>query len=401
MSKPRHVLSIILIIGIVFLSCKSKKERVPGTIGFYQENGSSIFDDSLTLVESEEISFPLDSETSVTTNSLEFFNDNGVDYLSFINYLNNSIYVYNYKDRALYKKIKLKIGGPDGLGRNIENVGHHFISLDSIIICHNLTNTVYLIDSSARINKSIKIPFQLGMSVVALDASTKKPMYHNKNKVFIMGNLIDYDVSDHTKVKSVISIDLRNLSISRLLPRPKLYNSGTWSGWQYNVFGTFNSRTKGAVYSFSADPYIIEVDSSSNTKSHYVGSKYFKEIVPYSDISMNNKTVEFRELEKYDYMVPMFSKLVSDNANSLFYRFALLPLTAAEHLDPKQRFYRDETIIILDDHYEKKGEVKLPHKTYSTDLYFTSPDGLLIAKRPELQRSEDEFTFTLFKPKQK
>ena len=390
-----------LLIQICFLSsCYDSNDSLSHNdeIPFYQEKNSSEFSDSITLVESGRVDFPLDSVTALSTRSIHAFTTpDGHSYYTFINDYNGVLYIYDFDKRKLASKIKLFNEGPNGVGVS-SYLSHYMLNLDSIIICNGWTAKVYMINRLGEVLKKFDLPMPgSGKLIVGIAASSAKPLVFMDNKIYIIGHLLDFSISDHTKVKNVIVVDLSKNTIQRIFSRPELFNFGTWSGYQFELFGTHNNLSNKLVYSYAADPFIYEADKNGNILSkHYASSLYFKEISPFSEEKSSNDNIDISKLERHDYVTPQFEKILFDRFHNLYYRFAFLPKDEEGYKNPKTRTYRRETIVILDSSYSKVGEVLLPDGKFNPDMFFITKEGLHIAENPERQGNENSLSFVTY-----
>lgn len=397
---PAGILFLLFTVNQVLDSCdylKKSTEHVAIQEPYYQRDNAELFTEKVTLKQAGEIIFPLDSSVPLTTKSIHFVELNGVRCYTFINPYNRKIYVYDYNHRALVNTIPIYDAGPHNVGGHPDYLAHHFLSSDTIVVANCDDNFVFLINNRGEILKKIKIPLPREMhGIGALHSNTSKPILRYKDKIFVTSHLIDFNVEDQTLVYGLISINFSTEEIFLMLNRPALFNYGTWSGWQYSVFCAYNESENSIVASFSADPFIHRLNLSNNNREiFFVGSRYFEVIEPYSLKKYNNSTVPVPELEKYDYLVPMFDKIIYDPYRKIYLRFAYLPLSADEYANSQKK--RQETVIITDTEFNKIGEYLFPKGMFLTEMFFLTEEGLHIAYLPEKHESEDFIRFALFK----
>jgi hypothetical protein len=388
---------------ISFLLLASCEQRKVAPVYPYQSANSAEFTDSLSLVADSEIRFPIDTSTPLTTHSLEIFKDRDQHrYLAMLNEFKGIINVYDYDSRRLFKKIPLYYSGPDAVG-NPEYCSFHLINWDSIVICDKWTGQVHLIDRNSKILRTYPLQMPHGIDkVTGPEPSAERPMFMEGSRLYLPGRLFDLSIRDHSKLKSAIAVDLRSGGEYRYLPRPALYNQGTWSDMQYELYMTYNSDLHDIVYSFAADPYVFGTDLQGNLLfQRYLGSKYFDTIPPYLRERKFEKDLDFHQLIAGNYLNPLYNEIIFDPFHKVYYRTTWLPLTRAEYENPQKRAFRKESIIIADTSFRKIGEVLLPPGRYNTKMIFLTKEGLVIAGSPESQEDDSHISFTTFKLTQK
>lgn len=388
----------ILVLVSLLNSCKENSGTNIDIV--YQEPNSVKFNDSLTLKEAGHVAFPLDKETPIISNSIQFTDNKDGGYFSDLNFFNSTLYIYNYKSRSLIKRIH--IGNGHSIG-NPQYLTHYLKNLDSLIVINKWTSTIYLIDSLGNVTSKTSLPLPgPGKYIVGMDAKTSKPMKLTGDTLLIIGHLLDLNPDDQRVVKNLIVYNLRTNDSKRIFSRPKLFNYGTWGGAPYELFGTYVKPLNRLIMGYAAEPYLYETDwNGSIIAKHYLSSKFFKKILPYSAKKFTNANVPVAELEKHDDITPHFNQIIYDPYRKLYYRFVVLPLTEEEYKDPKKRFYHQESIIIINSHFDKVGEVLLPAKRYKTDMNFVASEGLNLALLPELQHNGDSLTFMTLKIEKK
>ena len=395
----KYTLSIYCLL-LIFSVTSCKKKIVTDSVIAYQKKNSAIFNDSLTLKEMGTTSFPLDKQTPLISNSIQFTDSKEGGLFSDLNFFNSTIYVYSYKTRSLIKKICIAKGTFLG---NPQYFAHYLKNLDTIFVTHSWTSTVLQIDSSGKVVSKGMLAFPgPGKFIVGIDAKTRKPMQLKGDTLLIPGHLLDLNVEDQRQIKNLILYNFKTKDSNRIFDRPDLFNYGSWGGAPYELFVTYNKLSGKLVEGYAAEPYLYETDWDGNvTGKHYLGSKFFEKILPYGAKKYKNANAPVEEFEKHDDISPRFGQVIYDPYNNLYYRFVVLPLTEEEYIDPRKRFYHKESIIITNSRFQKIGEVLLPEKRYKTDMSFVAPDGLHLALLPELQHNDDSLVFVNLKIERK
>jgi hypothetical protein len=357
----------------------------------------------VTLKESGTVAFPLDKSTPLISNSIQLLVDNqGKRYLSNLNFFNATVYIYDYDTHALVKKIPLPKDGLNGIG-NPEFLAHYVKNMDTLIITNSWTSTVYLFNGYGKVLSKTNLPGPgPNKLLVGFDARTSKPLQVVNDNLYIIGHLLDFDIKDNTKLKNIITLDLKTKNSKRIFSRPDLFNKATWGGAQYELYGTYNNKSENLILGYAADPFLYQADLDGNVKGkYYLSSKYFKEVLPYSEEKVTNQNAKIAELLKHDHTTPRFSKVIFDPYANLYYRFVMLPMSEEDYKNPTKRDYQEESIIISDAAFNKVGEVLLPKKKYKTDMNFLTKEGLHLAFLPELQNNGDSLRFIKMKIEKK
>jgi hypothetical protein len=394
-----RLLSLLAII-LCTLSCENNNyDNI-----YYSPDNATIFNDSLTFSLSGKISLPLDSVSSMSSQSVQisYLKDSQQIY-SILNPMENEIAIYDFTNKRLLQKIPISQEELNKIGTGNGFLSHYIINLDSIFLCNSFTLKTYLVNSSGQILKSYKImdSVEYGSDKAVPLASTEMPLIFKDNNFYIIGSWNDPSVKDHTKVNTVLVLNLQNGNVSRIFPRPDLYNAGNWGrNYMYlNLYGTYNPNTERFIYSFAADPFVYEMSGEKKkyvTSQHYIGSKYFQKITPMS--LRRFKKFSGDESAIFDFTHPAFYKIIYDPFRHLYYRSAMLPVTKEEYKNPAKRYNRQEVIIIADEKFRKVGEYMLPGNRYVPSNFFVTKEGLHLLLKPKFQPSEDSMTYEVLTP---
>jgi hypothetical protein len=227
--------------------------------------------------------------------------------------------------------------------------------------------------------------------------STEEPMYVLNNKAYISTEYGNRKIKDQTSIKSFIILDLSSGHVSRLVPRPNLYNEGAW-GMNYILYRmctAYNSKTGDFVFNYGADPFLYVTDLNHPVKKYFVGSKNFKNIEPMD----NSDEDDMEKSTKYEFTTPWYYNIIFDPTQNLYYRIAFRPLTDVEFDNENIKFNRPFSVIIANNNFKKIGEFKMPENTFTFYNYFVNKEGFHIMLNPNLQKSEDSIYYVRFKIK--
>ncbi|SKB41192.1 DUF4221 family protein [Daejeonella lutea] len=388
-------LASTLYLLIFLISCK-EKVAVKSSDPYYNKKNSLEYKDSVTLQANGSVSFPLSANVPLLSKSIHFFTDESGRYYTSLSLFDEQLNIYNYDSRKLVKSVKLAHEGINGVGK-AEYLNHYMKSIDTIYINNEWFCRFYIVNDSAKVIGKVEFPEPgSGKFLTGPTAKPSREMKRVGNTLYVTGNLTDLNIPDHTSVKNVLTVDMTNFQPGRVFPRTELFNKGSWGASSYELFNTYNDNTKMFIYGYGGDPFLYETDHSGSPKKHYIGSKYFEKVIPFSEEKVANDKVDLKMFEKHDMVTPQYGKILFDKYRNMYYRFAYLPLTDEEYQDPNKRF-RKESVIIADSNFRKIGEIVLPYKTYNTNMFFIANEGLHLAKIPELQGNGDSIKYDILK----
>jgi len=375
---------IILLIVFQTTACSDDSGAPSECFPVQSENGTA-FSRRLTLVKDGSRSFALDTLTGFYHQSFHCFTIDGKDYLSFIDAPNRRILFYEYASGEIEKPVYLEEEGPNGVG-STELMGHYVHRLDSIFVLSYWQGRLYLLDGEGMVRNSVKLyygeteedqPFHAYPKIL-----TEKPAYLVERKFYLSGRSMAPAHFDQTQTTNVIRVDLDDLTVERLLPRPALYNCGDWGfDMKHRLYNSYNPDRGTFVYSFGADPFVYETDFEKIEAQHFLGSAFFDRVEPFSyeKEQVIGVDVPKEDLRTYEFTTPEYGAILYDPFHRLYYRFVNLPVRPEQiaSLETK-RYFKPVSVIIADTSFKKIGEVELPRKTYYYFSFFINKEGLHI-----------------------
>ncbi|MCM1032074.1 MAG: DUF4221 domain-containing protein [Oscillibacter sp.] len=170
---------------------------------------------------------------------------------------------------------------------------------------------------------------------------------------------------------------------------PKEYLKANWGGGIYRIgYSCFNKEHNKIIYSFPI-LHTLEVYNCKNgtTESIFAGSKYIKSI----KAARKNKKRELTNDEQFKYFMDnnSYSAIIYDKYRKCYYRIA-----EQSTLSSQKTFFKQNSIIILNENLEKIGEHLLPLR-YGTTLLI-APEGILIPYIPPIPDEDESLNFHLF-----
>jgi hypothetical protein len=415
-SKRKLLASLAFLQLLSIISCQSEqKEATIQPIFYFQEDNAHQFEDKYKLSQTSEISFPLDSETSIECHSICYFESNNIKYLSLLNIINLTVYIFDYSTKQLSQKIKLETEGPNSIGSTGLYLAHFMNHPDTLLIFNNkgVPKFFFLNKEGEMISKYEYRRERKDDLVVYPMASSSNPIQKFDNKLYI--HQYPYDPAlanlDFSTMPSVVEYDISknaNSPTNYLFYFPEVYNQGFWTGTIFKSMSNFIwlEEQERFLVSYAIDPFLYEYDKDGVLQQkHYVSSKHFTTITPYiSDPNHVRKLWErktsppsYEEKETWSLTNPDFSYLLKDPATDFFIRMAYVRPSIDEFKSgiktPRYSY------IIFDKNYQKVGETIIP-KGYKGELYFMTNKGLHIANLKRYNDgNEDQLTFGIFQIK--
>ena len=162
-----------------------------------------------------------------------------------------------------------------------------------------------------------------------------------------------------------------------------------WDTFGYReTYYTLNSKND-IVTSFPASDSIhVYSPERGTTRSHYAGYSGGVDIRPGVPSDPDSKARKFISQHQY-------SGVLYDRFNDLYYRILRLPGDGNARDVRNEVLLKPVVVIILDGHFNKVGEYRLPHDRYYTANAFVNPGGLHVNVVSE---DDDLMSFRVFKP---
>lgn len=369
---------LLLITFFTLFSCKSDKAANT---------------DSYTLEASGQIkSFTLDSDVRYNPFYLYTFSDDqGKDYLSFLNYRTNQILFYDLKTSEFLFKTNLDAEGPNGV---VLCSGFYIKDFDNIFVSSYAYPGLIKVDTARNIVQ--RIPFgttDRGYKVIPSYTPSSHPYVPPiliDDKIYITQNAVDrfHPVAD---TPLTVMIDTVRKKCEGL---PLTYSVLSEEELQANnpEFSRIYDG-KNFIYSFHVAEDIItaSVDHKEikriKVKSQYIDSPTVKQEDGERGPQQN------LELARY-------GDLLYDPYREVYYRFAY-PKTM---LDDNMRWMgkavygrKKFSVIILNKEFQVIGETLFPESIYNSYVFFVHKDGLYISRDYQMiyDQSEDYMTFEL------
>jgi hypothetical protein len=356
------------------------------------------FNENVILLEDKVIQLPLDDKTGFWHYSMAVDQASDGDKLSFLNPLNNSLYVYDLDNSVLKSKTPFDKEGPNGTG-SLNLAYHKFISPDSILVFNMWQGVLYLNNIEGEV--SWKLPLidrKIEGIIPNPEPSLSAPMILMNNKLYITCSIDRYE-ENYAGRKSVMTFDMSTKVIDYIIDYPAIYSQAYWgSVFKYVPSIDLGLDRNSLVVNFPVDPWIQKIDDEGEVLSiHYEVSSHIDKIDPLDpDVKTAvrvNHNVANQEKKEYSLTNSDFNKIISDPYNNLYYRVAYIRPTLEKLCSGTPT--PDFSISILNKEFEKVGEKFFDGSVYRASMVFSGKGGLYIGRSDLYSKDEDTMSFSL------
>lgn len=351
---------------------------------------STSYTPSKSLAVNDELVLTLDALTAPVSTQLQYIEEE--NYLAYWNRNDYSIEFFDMDTGEVSSKIFYN--SSDRGSPNYNKSSNFFYHNPDSLFSVNPVGHFYLFNSKAQVlqryptgdaNKInfVPDPYVWNGSPIIL---------HNEKLFFqvYVGGLFDQEI--------MATLDLNSKEINYYGEFPEFYQNAYWRGGYDFWYYTFNREKGLIVQSFEADHNIrVNAIDQLDYKSRlfYASSSDYGELKP---AALKMGEASWEEHEKNYFSQPSFGLIHYDKYNGLYYRFAFdgISDTDLNDSDPERATVKPTRIIILDEDFNKVGEVKLPRFKYDTRMSFVGKKGLHIKVKDK--ENEDILTFDVFQP---
>lgn len=370
-------------------------------------------EDIVTLEVKDTIMFPIDSYTFYESKAMFQFEEKGREYLFFQNRRDKGtlqLKIFDIEKECVYKNIPLYREGPNGMSAVL---GGFPISLEKYIIT---TDTPYFYI----VNDSGKIQFKSPALFDAEALRTRKSFseycstyFHSyyANPGIIKDSIlyfpqtqIGYPHKKDTWSKSNLFsfVDLRTGKLGTTgFCYPDIFDKEeVVMKSSYEKSHSYGFTGKDVAVSFYYSDSIYVSSDFQHVKGYCAKSRYFPCLRP----KPYNAQMDLYDRLRKQADEPQYWHLIYDKYRKVFYRFALHPYEYPEGKTPMDEDCgREFSIVILNDKYERIGEVYFPGNIYNYHLCFVGKKGLYLSLNNQENPifSEDELYFQCLELKDK
>jgi len=351
------------------------------------------------LYEKDQYTLPAES---YLINSIQYFEDNGRDYISILNGINNEILLYDFDRKTQVGRIPV----PDLGVKSI--LLHRMNNLDSIQIANFFTRpTIYTLNGKGEIVNELPVYTYIGKDILSFPISLNSlPVQYINGEYYIPLRPYSWDTGiDKESFKdyySYITIDSCGNRKHRY-KLPEIYDEFFWGTYMYKyaaslcpVIGSKNCYFVG----HAVDPCISQYNSDNLVNRKPIASKIVDSIIPfYDDVKKYKKLI--RKITKGKARAPDpnsmkewarsssdYGRIVYDPNSDLYLRTVYvrpdLEQVKEGLLAPNFSF------IIFNRDLQWLGETLLP-EGYNGEVLFVTEEGIHIQKE-----SQEGIVFTIF-----
>lgn len=332
---------------------------------------------------------------SLTVNELVYpqvLNYKGIEIITSINIVDNTLKLFDFKQGKLYKSINFPKEGKDALS---DLLSVHILSPDSILYLDKSSNLYLLNEKLAKVDRySFKSEYEKG---APLFFDNILPLVKIDNYKYLAVNY--YTTRLDRKLNVVIDLKLDSLAYLHQAPPEFVegfYGILDFHSWNYvyneedNQF-IFNFPNLDSLYVYDKDMRLIrKVDAQSRLKE--------RETEPLIDLSpaemesnpILNEEKILRQLKNSF----AYSDLIFNEQLNQYYRFVGLPISYfnIDEKDPVKSEIRDYSLIVMNQNFEVMNEFLLPYNKYriKKDGFFVKDGKLFLQKKTE---NEDKMIF--------
>lgn len=392
------------------------KHQIPSSFYFlifilfiYACTGKNQNSSSFQLAESGEIiRLPLDTTTSNISDGLQFFP--GESPLLFnLNWVENSIQIYDLTQKKKIKELKFDYEGPNGV---LDIMGIYVHNLDSIFLFNQLVNQLTLIDTAGTIKSKITYvaPDKYGPAFFSNSYFKSTPIL-KKKKLLVKSRLkgqitsMTNDQLNEKELMYLIDLEMGKSGILGLdsgkteflgIKYPKDYLLGGFKIFESSIAYGAGKH----VVSMFGDHRLFYTDSlGTPLKEVAAKSNYLNEAIP-----LFPKDADGLAYRTYSYYSPHYETIEFDPYRNLFIRFAFHAMEYDPSVPvPEMRNHTGPfSIQIFDQNLKLVSEKFFDKNRYHPFDYFLTKDGLYLSTNHPLnpETKEDQLAFELieFKP---
>lgn len=330
--------------------------------------------------------FDLDYNVRASTKYIGTFQINDRDYLFYKHRGLNKATIFDINTQKTIKTITWEIEGPNAVSPQAEfGYAHNF---DSLFLYSILENTIFLIDSAGDLKNKYVLNYPISRPTgTHIHPENLTPISFNGTKLYFP--TIKSYWGNFKEAKGLISYDIAKNLVEYEIDYPSVYFEGWWEHFHTlssNVFGKNNWN----VVSFAINPYIQVYDGSTLITQKYAGST---KVIAYPKHFNKPGNFSIDAFEKYYKNIALtgwYIGLKYDPSNKRYYRFGYYPIS--EEYVSSDQIYSNPFVIILDDEFNKIGEVAIPHR-YKPSRLFVSSNGLNIFNEESFMENENILPF--------
>lgn len=345
--------------------------------------------DSVFFDIQDTITFPIDEDTFYESKAIFQFEEAGREFLFFQNRRDKGrlhLKIFDIETGCIYKDIPLYKEGPDGIPAVL---GGFPVNLDRYLITTNSPHFYMVNDSGNVLFKSPSLyerqtlqskKFFGEFCSTLIFSYYSSPGIIKDSILYFPQKSIGYPHKKDTWKTSNIfsSLNMRTGELKKTeFCYPSVFDkeenmrkSSYESGHSYGFTG------KDVAVSFRYSDSIYVSSDFKNMKGYCARSRYFPILHP----KPYNAQMDLYDRLRQEANEPQYWHLIYDKYRKVFYRFALHPYEYPKDKTPMDEDCgREFSIVVLDEKYERIGEVVFPGNTYNYYMCFVGKKGLYLS----------------------
>ena len=312
----------------------------------------------------------IDSVTASNFMHYQYYQDNGIEYFTFLNPIGQDIQFYDLNTKKLIYKIPLNFQGPESVGA-LQGLysGYHIHSLDSIFVLNRNTGKFYIVNSLSTIISDFDFVDDKA-NPTSLLGPFARPLITN-DKIYLMNNQsgIDYHSRNRKYGSDFASIiDLKNSKVEDFMSYPDSYTKGIWGDFLHRKSWAIDEKNSKILVSYPIDPQLYEYNLAGQLVNTHMGpNSYFE-----GPKSMNRKQRSNKvEQNKYFLAQDRYGFINFDPFNQIYIRDSQAGINPD---NPKMSMKSIRRMILFDKSVNKIGEFELP--TFERLRVFFNKEGM-------------------------
>lgn len=329
------------------------------------------------------IEFNLDSLTPPDIIYPQTIQEDGNEFISSINIINNTIKIFDFKTNSTAKTIFFNSDGPDKV---TSLLSFHYINKDSILYLDQIGNLFLLDSNSSILNKwNAKDANEKGLP---LFYDNILPIFGDFQNEIAFANY--YMTQLDRKMFFVLNLKKNQNEYKVEIPEEFVngfYGAGDFGNWNYvvNKNGVFiNFPNIHEIFHYDLKLNLIQkIKPTRSEPLPTIINPLPKDFDLANMQSLNRQQIEEKLNSSY-----VYGYLLFDEKSKKFVRFLKYPIPSSNVIEPEiLSNERKVSIFIYDEDFHLISEMRVPDKEYSIqDAGFFVKDGFLYLQK----KSEDE-----------
>ena len=357
--------------------------------------------------------FPIDENTFYESKAIFQFEEKGKEYLFFQNRRDKGrlhLKIFDIENESIHKEIPLYREGPNGIPSIF---GGFPLCLDKYVITTDSPH-IYIVDGSGNVlfkspslydREALRTKRTFGQFCSTFFISRySSPGIIKDSVLYFPQKQIGYPHTKETWSKSNLfaSLDMQTGKLGTTdFCYPNIFDKEeVFRKLSYEKGHSYGFTGKDVAVSFFHSDSIYVSSDFKNVKGFYAKSRFFPNLHPEPYNAQTDLLVRLRK----EANEPKYWHLIYDKYRKVFYRFALHPYEYLKDKSPiEEDCGREFSIIVLNDNYERIGEISFPGNTYNYRLCFVGKKGLYLSLNNQENPifSEDELFFQCLELKDK